>query len=85
MKGSGTSLLGRDWLGRLRLDWGEVRRLHTSDALDSLFAKYKDLFCNELGRIKGVKAKLYVTPGAKPCFYRPRSIPYAIKARVDGT
>ena len=43
--GGGPSLLGQDWLGRLRLDWREVRKLRaTSDTLDSLLAKHTDLF-----------------------------------------
>ena len=84
VEGSGPSLLGRDWLGRLRLDWREVRKLHsTPDSLDSLFTKYADLFQDELGTIKGVSARLHVSSGAKPRFYRPRSIPYALRSRVD--
>ena len=43
--GKGPSLLGRDWLGRLRLDWREIRKLHTtSDALETVLAKYSNLF-----------------------------------------
>ena len=61
-----------------------VRKLHsTPDSLDSLFTKYADLFQDELGTIKGVSAKLHVSSGAKPRFYRPRSIPYALRSRVD--
>ena len=84
VEGSGPSLLGRDWLGRLRLDWGEVRKLHaSSDTLKSLLAKHVHLFRDELGTIKGVTAKLHVSAGAKPRFYRPRSIPYELRSRVD--
>ena len=69
VEGSGPSLLGRDWLERLRLDWGEVRKLHaSSDMLKSLLAKHVDLFRDELGTIKGVTAKLHVSAGAKPRF-----------------
>ena len=81
---SGPSLLGRNWLERLRLDWGEVRKLHaSSDTLKSLLAKHVDLFRDKLGTMKGVTAKFHVSAGAKPRFYRPRSIPYALRSRVD--
>ena len=64
VEGSGPSLLGRDCLERLRLDWGEVRKLHaSSDTLKSLLAKHVDLFRDELGTIKGVTAKLHVSAG----------------------
>ena len=33
--------------------------------------------------IRGITAKLHVSPGAKPRFHRPRSIPYALRSRVD--
>ncbi|ETW98967.1 MAG: hypothetical protein ETSY2_41820 [Candidatus Entotheonella gemina] len=85
--GEGPSLLGRDWLGRLRLDWREIRMLKTTldtpDTLEAVLAKHSSLFSDELGTIRGVTAKLHVSPGAKPRFYRPRSIPYALRSRVD--
>ena len=77
--GKGPSLLGRDWLDRLRLDWREVRMLNTTpDSLEAVLVKHSDLFRDELGTIRGITAKLHVSPGAKPRFYRPRSIPYAL-------
>ena len=82
--GGGPSLLGRDWLGRLRVDWRGVHELRSSPGtLESLLAKYANLFGNELGTIKGVTAKIHVGSGAKPCFYRPRSVPYSLRSRVD--
>ena len=84
VSGGGPSLLGRDWLGRLRLDWGAICKLHAMSAtLESLLAEHADLFRNELGMIRGVIAKLHVSSGAKPRFHRPRSIPYALRSRVD--
>ena len=82
--GGGPSLLGRDWLGRLRLDWQGIRKLYeTPSSVELLLEKYRDLFREELGIIKGVTAKLHVNADAKPCFHRPRSIPYALRSRVD--
>ena len=51
--------------------------------LEAVLSKHSNLFRNELGTIRGIKAKLHVRPGAKPRFHRPRSIPYALKSRVE--
>ena len=56
----------------------------TPGALKAVVAKRSNLFRNELGgTIRGITAKLHVSPGAQPRFYRPRSIPYALRSRVD--
>ena len=82
--GDGPSLLGRDWLGRLRVDWREVHELRSlPGTLESLLAKHTNLFGSELGTIRGVTAKIHVSSGAKPCFYCPRSVPYSFRIRVD--
>ena len=84
VSGTGPSLLGRDWLHRLWLDWREIRMLNaTSDTLEAVLVKHSNLFRDEIGIIRGITAKLYVSPSAKPRFYRPRSIPYALRSRVD--
>ena len=44
---------------------------------------HSSLFKEELGTIKGATAKLHVIPDAKPRFCRPRSVPYALRSRVD--
>ena len=45
VSGGGPSLLGRDWLGRLRLDWREIRTLNaTLGTLEAVLAKHSDLF-----------------------------------------
>ena len=85
--GKGPSLLGRDWLGKLRLDWGAIRTIQSVDAtlstLEAVLARHANLFRNKLGTIKGATAKLHVSPDAKSRFYRPRSIPHALRSRVD--
>ena len=66
------------------MDWRGVQSINaTSGTLEAVLAKHSDLFRDELGTIRGIKAKLHVSPGAKPRFHRPRSIPYALRSRVD--
>ena len=78
------SLLGWDWLDRLRLDWREIGMFNaTSNRLEALLAKHSNLFRDEVGTMKRTTAKLHVSPSAKPRFYRPCSIPYALRSRVD--
>ena len=54
-----------------------------SSTLESLLILYGNFFRNKLCTIKGVTAKLHISPSAKPCFHRPHSIPYALRSRVD--
>lgn len=41
------------------------------------------MFQPSLAKITGIKAKLYVVPGAVPKFSKPRSVPYAIMEAVE--
>eukprot|EP00731_Ephydatia_muelleri_P025722 Em0017g805a len=66
--GDGPSLMGRDWL---------------DSSLQNLLRKYADLFTEELGLVKGVTAKLQVDGKAQPRFYKPRTVPYALRSRVE--
>ena len=86
VKGDGPSLLGRDWLQKIRLDWAEVHSLNgnaVSTQLEQVLTKYSGLFKDKLGTIKGATAKLHINPNAKPSFFRPHPVPYALRSRVD--
>eukprot|EP00731_Ephydatia_muelleri_P017649 Em0010g747a len=52
-------------------------------SLKSLLDKHAALFKEELGQIKGVKVKIHVDPKARPSFFKPRPVPYALRARVE--
>ena len=72
----------------MRLDWREIHSVDTTinatfSMLEAVLAKHSSLFRNELGIIREMEVKLHVSPGAKPRFYRPRSIPYALRSKVD--
>ena len=51
--------------------------------LQQVLGKHEEVFKEELGTLKGTKATIHVKPNAVPCFFRPRSVPYAMRAKVD--
>ena len=81
------SLLGRNWLEEIRLNWPEIaytNGVRTSQSkLDKILHKYKDVFIAELGHCKGVKAKLYVKENSIPKFHWPRPVPLAMRAKIE--
>ena len=44
--------------------------------------KYKEIFGEQLGSMKHFKAKLSVKPDAKPNFFKPHPVPFAIKEQA---
>ena len=85
VSGKGPSLLGRDWLQHVKLDWGEIEALasHTEGSLDYLIEKYNTLFTEGLGTIKTFQARLQVDPEGPPKFFKLRTAPYAIRGAVE--
>ena len=85
VRGSGPSLLGHDWLRKLKLDWGQLHLLRsmTTTPLKEILGRHAAVFRDELGTISGETAKIYADPTVQPRFYEPRSIPYALHARVE--
>lgn len=85
--GSGPSLLGRDWLKVVKLDWRRIGNVSASQSPESRIAslkeKYKSVFSESLGTITPMKAKLNVRKDAQPKFFKPRPIPYALRERVN--
>ena len=41
------------------------------------------IFEDELGKVKGVTAKIFISPKATRRFCKQRSVPYALKSKVD--
>ena len=80
--GDGPSLMGRDWLGEL-IPYLTI--LHSSAYVNfqSLLRKYSELFNEELGLVKGLTVKLQVDVKVQPQFYKPRTVPYALRSRVE--
>ena len=88
VQGRGPSLVGRNWLHQLKLNWQplfQVRSLRTSplQLLNQILHKRAAVFRDELGTLKGVTATIHVEEGAHPRYFRPRPVPYALRPRVE--
>ena len=81
--GSGPTLLGRNWLEALRLDWRTIFSMGSSHSLQSILEEHADIFRDELGKLQGVKAKIYVEEGVQPRFEKSRPVPFTIRKKVE--
>ena len=84
--GSGPSLLGRDWLMKICLDWTNlfcVNHACYSLSLQGILDTYTTVFSSELGVLKGTNATIRVDPTAQPRFHKPRAVLYALKAKIE--
>jgi transposase InsO family protein len=81
-QGEEASLLGRQWLQYVQLQWNRVFALATSSMTD-LLNQYSDVFCASQGTIQHFKADIKVKDNAEPLFHRPRPVPFALKGKVS--
>ena len=82
LEGNGPNLIGRNWLENICLNWESIKRLAKPN-VDDVLNKYEDLFTEELGKLKGATAKIYVDPSTKPIFCKARSVPYMMKPKIE--
>ena len=81
--GTGPSLLGRDWLAALKLDWKEIFVVHAQRSLQDVLDAHKEVFAEGLGTVKGVTAAIHVDPTAPPQFHKARPLPYTLQKKVE--
>jgi hypothetical protein len=82
-KGTGPCLLGWNWLATLRLDWHQIFSVRTDRTVQSVLDKYPDVFKDDLGTVKGFKAKIHVDPKATPLYHKARAVPLALKEKIE--
>ena len=85
VEGSGPSLLGRDWLRHIRLDWHQLNSVQVAieELCENLVLKHAKVFDGQLGHLEQYTARLQVDPAAEPRFYKARPVAYALRARVE--
>ena len=75
------NLLGRNWLREIRLNWRNIQaKLHNVSStiqspLNDVLHRYKHVFNDELGALKGMKASRHLKEDATPVFMRSRPVP----------
>ena len=87
--GKGPTLMGRNWLECLHVQWLGGSRIHhvtttsNQSGLKEMLDQHQTLFKDELGRIKGVKATIHVDKHATPRLFKPRPVPFALREKVE--
>ena len=70
----GPSLLGRDWLTHIKLDWSQLNHIQTFNtstaSCQPILDKHKAVFEKGLGTVKGVTAKFHINPDVQPRYTR---------------
>ena len=92
VKGNKPSLLGRDWLNVIKLDWQNVfsvyNTAHCSDnspksSIDTLVGEFPKVFSSQSSGIKGFTAQVKVKANVSPVFQKARPVPYAIHSEIE--
>ena len=89
--GNAPTLMGRDWLGSLKLDWPsifpeakEVRQLESQKSeVEKLIKQFPTVFTEKLGCLKDFKVHIPIPAGTTSRFFKARPVSYALRERVD--
>ena len=85
------TLLGKNWLRQIKLEWGEILSVSSRDSVSSknqlndLLSKHSELFTESYEGMKGLEAHITMKGDAKPIFVKARAhrVPYALKEQVE--
>lgn len=88
VSGSKESLLGREWLKAIRINWPALFRtfsVRNSATVQDVVQKYSSVFNkrSEHNTIKDFTVDLKLKVGSKPVFMKARPVPYALRAAVE--
>ena len=83
VQGEGPSLLGRDWLEHLQLDWAAIHKICSGEDVQVMLDRHAEVFKEELGSLRDTKVKLHVDPSVQPKSCKPRRVPFSVKHKVE--
>ena len=80
--GEGPSLIGRNWLEHIQLNWSDIKLINSFISLGSVLDSHAEVFRPQLGKLRDVTAKLYIKTGVRLCFFHPRSVAHSLIDKV---
>ena len=85
VEGTGQSLLGRDWLSHIKLDWKSLTicSIKPVGTLTEVLESHGNVFRSELGQSRSIVAVIPVDASVTPIFCKARPVPYALRDKVD--
>ena len=84
-EGKRTSLFGRNWMERIRLNWEEILHIERigGNSLERLLKQYKTVFADGYGEMTPFKAHITLKDDVAPIFHKARPVPYSLREKVD--
>ena len=79
------ALIGRNWLGQIKLDWHYMNHVQSTSIdqnLQSILYKHSALFAPGLGTMH-IPASTNMKPGTVPKFFKHRFVPCALHEAVE--
>ena len=82
--GNGPSLLGRDWLMTLTLDWTQLCANHvcSSLSLQGILDEHSSIF-SKWGTLNDTTVTIHLDTIAQPCFCKTKTVSYALKGKIE--
>ena len=76
--------MGRNWLQHISLNWSEISHLDTMYTdLNEMLETHSSIFQEGLGKVEGVKGKIYVYSSERPRFFNARPVAYALREKTE--
>ena len=82
IKGTGSTLFGREWLHAIHLNWS-LLHLETQSGFRDVLDRHAPVFFDELGRLLNIKARIQLKEEPKPRFWKAKPIAFARKPAVE--
>ena len=83
VEGDGPSLMGRDVLQKIKLDWSSICTITGPNKPQRILDKFSDVFEEGLGEMNTFTGSLQLKPGATSHFVKARPVPFALKQAIE--